>query len=441
MATTMTLIAKQTIGPAGASSVTFSNIPQTYTDLKVVASVRATTSNWIQAINLTFNSSRTTNQVRLYAIGSSAASDTSVGSGQGEFGWAVGNTATANTFSNNEIYIPNYRSTTAKSYLNDSTVENNSASNNLIAMLASLNTSVTIAINSITIEPSADSFAELSTFYLYGISNSSTQNNSVPYAYGGDIIKTDGTYWYHTFLYSGTFTPLKALTCDYLVVAGGGGGGTGSNGGGGGAGGLRSTVTATGGGGSLESPISLTANTVYAATVGAGGIANTSGNDSVFATITSIGGGYGAANYDTQAATGGSGGGATYGSVKNGAGTTNQGYAGGTAATAMSGVYGAGGGGGAGQVGQNGTPSVGGNGGNGVAVSISGSSVTYAGGGGGSTDYGTPGSGGSGGGGTGTSGGTVGTSGTANTGGGSGADRNASGLKGGSGIIIVRYAV
>ena len=39
MVSTLTLIAKQTVGANGASSVTFSNIPQTYTDLKVVSLV------------------------------------------------------------------------------------------------------------------------------------------------------------------------------------------------------------------------------------------------------------------------------------------------------------------------------------------------------------------------------------------------------------------
>jgi hypothetical protein len=90
-----------------------------------------------------------------------------------------------------------------------------------------------------------------STFYLYGVAKLGTEPAISPYATGGDTIMTDGTYWYHTFISSGTFTPQKAISCDYLVVAGGGGGGT-LHGAGGGAGGLRSTVTATGGGGSLE---------------------------------------------------------------------------------------------------------------------------------------------------------------------------------------------
>jgi uncharacterized protein YjdB len=44
MTTTMTLIAKQTVGSGGASSVTFNNLPDSskgYTDLKLVMSVRS----------------------------------------------------------------------------------------------------------------------------------------------------------------------------------------------------------------------------------------------------------------------------------------------------------------------------------------------------------------------------------------------------------------
>ena len=66
------------------------------------------------------------------------------------------------------------------------------------------------------------------------------------------------------------------LQVDYLVVAGGGSGGrsnntSGGSAGGGGAGGLRSTVDATGRGGSLESALTLSLNTSYTVTVGAGG--------------------------------------------------------------------------------------------------------------------------------------------------------------------------
>jgi hypothetical protein len=75
----------------------------------------------------------------------------------------------------------------------------------------------------------AGSFVQNSTFYLYGVAKLGTTPAIVPYATGGDTIMTDGTYWYHTFVSSGTFTPQKAMSCDVLVVAGGGGGGSKNN--------------------------------------------------------------------------------------------------------------------------------------------------------------------------------------------------------------------
>ena len=82
------------------------------------------------------------------------------------------------------------------------------------------------------------------------------------------------------------------------------------------------------------------------------------------------------------------------------------------------------------------------NGGNGTANSITGSSVTYAGGGGGGSP-GPGGSGGSGGGGTGGNSPAPNnkSAGTANTGGGGGGATGSSdtGMAGGSGIVVLRY--
>jgi hypothetical protein len=52
-------------------------------------------------------------------------------------------------------------------------------------------------------------FDQYSTFYLYGVAALGTTPAIVPYATGGDTIMTDGTYWYHTFVSSGTFTPQR----------------------------------------------------------------------------------------------------------------------------------------------------------------------------------------------------------------------------------------
>jgi hypothetical protein len=449
---TYTPIATQTLGSA-AASVTFSSIPQGYTDLVLVCNIAQSSGN--NSLRYRFNGDTGSNysDTYLYGNGTSAGSgrDTSQTSG------TIYVTGSTTIEANYIVQFMNYsNATTYKTVLGRS----NRASSEVAADVGLWRS--TSAINSISLAMGGsfptNNFASGSTFSLYGIQ----VGDKAQKAQGGNIVTSDGTYVYHTFTSSGAFIPSQALTVDYLVVAGGGGAGgsalDGNGSGGGGAGGLRSTVTATGGGGSLESALSLTAKS-YSVIVGAGGTGGlaagstkgSSGNNSIFGTITSTGGGGGAGSSSGQntALTGGSGGGGSpYITAPNGAaGTANQGYAGGNPIN--SGSYGAGGGGGAGAVGAN-AGGTGGNGGNGVAVSISGSSVTYAGGGGGGV-YGnfTSGTGGTGGGGNaGAGNGTnAGNAGTANTGGGGGGGSTfntgvgAAGGNGGSGIVIIRYAI
>ena len=450
MTTTYKLIAKQTVGSGGAASVTFSNIPQTFTDLKLVLSSRNSRSDGtaFATVQFSFNGV-TTNRSRrnLYNVSGTTGSD----SGSDIISVGTSSSATSNTFDNMEVYIPNYTSSNNKSMSIDSTTENNGTA--VYQILGAGLWSSSSAINQITITPTSYNWVEFSEFWLYGISSSSTQNTSVPLASGGDVITTDGTYWYHTFLYSGTFTPLKNLTCDYLVVAGGGGSSGSSAGGiGGGGGGAGGYKTSIGG-----SALSLS-NSVYTVTVGAGGAAgayNTdagNGNDSLFAgsgitTITLTGGGRGINGYATNTAgNGGSGGGGGY-NKNGGTGISGQGNNGGNGSISTS--SGAGGGG-AGAAGTTVTTDAGGAGGIGLSNSISGSAVYYAGGGGGGGQAGAGfagGTGGTGGGGNGGGvGSTAGVAGTANRGGGAGGgardgSNTTSGANGGSGIIIVRYAV
>ena len=456
----MELIETKTVGSGGASSIQFNPIPQTYTDLKLVVSARGNTSNPLQSLNLTFNSSRTTNLVRLYAYGSTIASDTSVGNGQGEGGFIQGATATANTFSNNEIYISNYRSTTSKSYSNDNIVESNTTTEDLLFITAGLNSSVTTAITSITLDSNAGNFVEFSTVSLYGISSVPSSPNAT-----GGIVSQDATYWYHMFPFSSTFTPTTALSADILVIAGGGGGSGANYGGGGGAGGLRGL-----------SAQSLT-TTTYTVTVGNGGAGGTSGsrgtnggNSSIagsgFTTITASGGGGGGADSTSpnqQGLSGGSGGGnynnltSAGGSGNTGGYTPVEGYAGGAGSGNAAGSYGAGGGGGSGGA-ANSTYGYGGIGSStysswglvtGTGENVSGT-VYYAGGGGGGGGGGSglgngdkPNLGGAGGGGrSGTYYSNISTAGLVNTGGGGGGIGGTAGTgqNGGSGLVIIRYA-
>ena len=447
------LLEKISVGAAGASSVTFSGIPQTgYTDLVVKMSSRATAN--VVAVICSINGSALDSGKRIRGNGVDAASASSAEN------YGVNNSAaTASTFSNAEWYFPNYASSNYKSVSMDGVSENNGtdAYSSLTAGLEN----TTSAITSISFEPNGGSFDQYSTFYLYGVAKLGTTPAIVPYATGGDTIMTDGTYWYHAFLASGTFTPQKGLSCDVLVVAGGGGGGnTGAGAGGGGAGGLYYST-----GNSVS--------TVQTVTVGAGGAIVTSGSNSVFGSLTAaVGGGRGSVQSSSGAIGGSGGGGSAAGNPTGLAGTAGQGFAGGTGTFSTNGgngyvYYTGAGGGGAGAVGVNaggGTTKTAGNGGAGVNTYSSWLSATglgvsgyIAGGGGGAlyidtaaaTSDGIGSTGGTGGGGRGLASQRsttliqTGTAGTANTAGGGGAGLSGynDGYAGGSGLVIVRYAV
>jgi hypothetical protein len=404
--------------------------------LVVKASVRNTSTESNNQIYVQPNAATTNLSSRVIVGTGSAALSAAYTSDSSLWGYCTGNGSTSNTFSNSEFYFPNYAGSTNKSVSIDSVNETNATDARQI-MNAGLWSSTT-AISSLkflTIENSTGNpkdFVQGSTFYLYGVAKLGTTPAIVPYATGGDTIMTDGTYWYHAFTSSGTFTPAKGLSCDVLVVAGGGGGAAGG-GGGGGAGGLVA-----------YSAQSLASGTGLTVTVGGGGATNVNGSNSQFASLTaSVGGGKGgdAAN----GSSGGSGGGAGGNGVRTGgAGTSGQGNAGGDSNTTFPNDSGGGGGSAAAVGGTGGVLGQGGQGANGSSTYSSWGSATgtgqnvagtyyYAGGGSGYGRNASPQlSGGFGGGGK-----ADGSSGTANTGGGGGALGGA----GGSGIVLVRYAV
>ena len=445
---------------ASAASVVFDNIPQTgYTDLKIVISARSTATPgvpddglFLQVNAITSGYSNRT----VYGTGASALSaSNSYGVTSKTYISAVDTSnATANTFNNVEVYIPNYAGSTNKSMSIDGVIENNATSSilNLTAALLSN----TAAISSLTLTPNTGSFVQYSTFSLYGIAALGTTPAIAPKANGGNVIGTDGTYWYHAFLSSGTFTPQVALNADVLVVAGGGGGG-GSYAGGGGAGGLLAFTGQ-----------SLANATSYACTIGSGGsggaqnVSGTTGSDSQFAALTLVKGGGGAGNGGAVTTNvglnGGSGGGAgrnafAGGDVAGGTATSGQGFAGGSYVNATAGNVGAGGGG-AGAIGGSQTSAgnvagVGGAGTNSYSSWLSatglGVSGFIAGGGGGgaftgASAAGTGGAGGGANGGYGVSGSSASVN-TGGGGGGGGGNTSYAGGNGGSGVVIIRYLV
>jgi hypothetical protein len=449
---TAEIIQTVTVGAGGAANIEFTNIPQTYNDLKLVLSARTTAAVAYENIQLQFNNSGGTaySDRIVFSNSQNALSASNTGQANTFFQYAVSSTATSSTFSSVDFYIPNYAGSTNKSISVDSVAENNSSTTAFLGLASELWAN-TAAITSIKLTPNTggSTFVQHSTATLYGI----TRVPAGAKATGG-VIYDDASYWYHVFTSSGTFTPSQSITADVLVVAGGAGGGA-ACGGGGGAGGV------------LEHTSQSITTQNYTVLVGAGGPGGTlinrgtNGQDSQFGSLTaSVGGGNGGAGGNPTegkqvggngGSGGGGGGGFSGATAAGGTAQSGQGNNGGTSNNSGPGFAG-GGGGGKGGTGAQGTSTIGGTGGAGSNawsswLSVVGLGVNgfIAGGGGGGIDQtgNTGGTAGSGGAGAGGKGGVAGSSAVMHTGsgGGGGGDTSATvGGSGASGFVIVRYA-
>jgi hypothetical protein len=169
MATTYTLISSVTVGSGGAANITFSSIPSTYTDLLVKVSARNDRADFIDHLLIGFNGTTTNiTGIKLYGSGSTAASITAI---PRSLGVTNGAGSTSNTFSNGELYIPNYTSSNYKSFSVDNVDEINTVGDNGLWLTAGLWSS-TAAITSIALTNNTGAnFVQYTTAYLYGISN------------------------------------------------------------------------------------------------------------------------------------------------------------------------------------------------------------------------------------------------------------------------------
>ena len=172
MATTMKLIAKTTL-TSNATTLTLGSggtIPQTFTDLLLVASARSTRAgDAFGDLMLRFNGDTGSNYTARYIQGNGSAASSGVVTTTGIF-FHLQNAslATSNVFSSSSIYIPNYTGSTAKSVSIDNVAENNNTSA-VIRALACLWTG-TAAITSITLyDGNSANIVSDSSFYLYGI--------------------------------------------------------------------------------------------------------------------------------------------------------------------------------------------------------------------------------------------------------------------------------
>jgi len=168
---TYRLIETATVGSGGAASIAFTSIPQTYTDLMMVMSIRTNRASVADYAAVSFNSSTSSFSLRLLiGDGSTTSSNSYTTSPDSRIvGQAVGDSSTASVFSNGSLYIPNYASSNYKSYSFDAARENNTSGNEM-SLGAGL-WSDTAAITSIAITSwGSATLLQYSSASLYGIS-------------------------------------------------------------------------------------------------------------------------------------------------------------------------------------------------------------------------------------------------------------------------------
>lgn len=164
----MQIIEHQELSAAQAS-ITFSSIPQTFTDLLIVTSLRdsGSTNGWTNAYIRPNGLSTNLSTRVLYGFSSTVGSfsDTFI------YHETVGGGSSANTFSNSSIYIANYTASAAKSISVDTSTANNGG-NAINAIVAGLWNS-TAAITSLSLVAEVGNFVQYSSATLYGITKGS----------------------------------------------------------------------------------------------------------------------------------------------------------------------------------------------------------------------------------------------------------------------------
>jgi hypothetical protein len=170
------LIQTITVGSGGAANVTFSSVPQTFTDLVFTVSARSTSSDFLDSIFISINGGAEGNvftQVWAKGEGGGASADqyaTPISLNYPFYNSAA--TTTANTFGSGLIYLPNYTVAASRSFIFDGGTENNSTT--LYRMdLGGGRFNSTATISQIALGFANGNLVENSTISMYGITKGS----------------------------------------------------------------------------------------------------------------------------------------------------------------------------------------------------------------------------------------------------------------------------
>jgi hypothetical protein len=166
----MVLIATTTVPSGGASSVTFSSIPQDYTHLQIRAISRNTSNT--QNVFFRFNGDTSSANYTLHQLYVNASSPQAYGTGTGTVSgsylfYGAGSSESANVFGAAVIDILDYTNTNKyKTSRGLSGYDNNGTGAAFLSSSLWLNTA---AITSITAVPQSPNIGQYSSFALYGI--------------------------------------------------------------------------------------------------------------------------------------------------------------------------------------------------------------------------------------------------------------------------------
>jgi hypothetical protein len=160
---------------AATSAVEFTSIPSTYNDLMIKIVCRTTASNDNEYFDLRMNNDSNSVYYKYtnYSNGNSFGSQVWANQTSMYVYQVVGDTAIASSFSNHELYIPNYTLSTNKAVLEDSCSLDDDTTSNSIRMVTTSSMlwrpSTPAAITSLKFTTASGNFKIGSTITLYGV--------------------------------------------------------------------------------------------------------------------------------------------------------------------------------------------------------------------------------------------------------------------------------
>ena len=164
----MELISSVTVGAGGTTSISFTSIPATFTDLLIVVSGRSALAATVSGQYLRMNGDGANNYTWIAMFGDGSTVSTT-SSSFGFLGNGVGASATTSVFGNAQIYIPNYRSSTVKHWQSELVGENNGSAAEIRLLNGYWNNTAVVNAVSVNFENQGSNTVQYSTAYLYGI--------------------------------------------------------------------------------------------------------------------------------------------------------------------------------------------------------------------------------------------------------------------------------